>query len=168
VTHVGAPLQGARVLVVEDDPDTLETLMMLLETHGAEVAGVLCAADALPMLASFGPDLLLSDIAMPGDDGFTLIRRIRRRPPVEGGRIPAVALSAHVYPEDHERARAAGFQSFLNKPVTAETLLRAVRSALDAFGPVERRHAQRRRLVLGRAVPERRVAQRREERAETT
>jgi CheY-like chemotaxis protein len=159
-------LEGARVLVVEDDPDTLETLMMLLETQGAEVAGVLSAADALPALTSFRPDLLLSDIAMPGDDGFTLIARIRKRPPQDGGRIPAVALSAHVYPEDQERALAAGFQAFLNKPVTVETLLRAVCAALDRFGPVERRRGQRRSFVIGRAIPERRAFERREEPAE--
>jgi CheY-like chemotaxis protein len=167
VKETEARLGGARVLVVEDDPDTLETLMMLLEAHGAEVAGVLSAADALPMLVSFRPDLLLSDIAMPGDDGFTLIRRIRKRTPDEGGRIPAVALSAHVYPEDQQRALAAGFQSFLNKPVTAQTLLRAVRSALEAFGPVERRLSQRRSHLIGRAVPERRLLQRRQEPSET-
>jgi CheY-like chemotaxis protein len=161
-----AQLDGARVLVVEDDPDTLETLMMLLEAHGARVAGVLCAADALPALASFHPDLLLSDIAMPGDDGFTLIARIRKRAPRDGGRIPAVALSAHVYPEDQQRAMAAGFQAFLHKPVTAETLLGAVRRALDSFGPVERRRGQRRSVAVGRATPERRGVKRRQEQAE--
>jgi CheY-like chemotaxis protein len=156
-------LDGARVLVVEDDPDTLETLMMLLETHGAEVAGVLCAADALPALVSFRPDLLLSDFAMPGDDGFALIARVRKRAPEQGGRIPAIALSAHVYPEDQQRALAAGFQAFLNKPVTAETLLRAVTAALDRRGPVERRRRQRRSFVIGHAIPERRALERREE-----
>ena len=150
------------MLVVEDDPDTLETLMMLLEAHGAEVAGVLCAADALPMLATFRPHLLLSDIAMPGEDGFGLIARVRKRTPDEGGRIPALALSAHVYPEDHERAFAAGFQAFLNKPVTAVALLRAVRAALDSLGPVDRRRHERRSLPIGRAVPERRAHHRRD------
>ena len=149
------------MLVVEDDPDTLETLMMLLEVHGAQVAGVLCGADALPVVASFRPQLLLSDIAMPGEDGFALIAKLRKRSPADGGRIPAVALSAHVYPEDHERAFAAGFQAFLNKPVTAETLLRAVRAALDDITPVERRRATRRDFVIGRAVPERRANRRR-------
>jgi CheY-like chemotaxis protein len=150
------------VLVVEDDPDTLETLMMLLEAHGAEVAGVLCAADAIRALDSFRPQLLLSDIAMPGEDGFALIARVRKRAPAEGGRIPAVALSAHVYPEDHQRAFEAGFQGFLNKPVTAEALLRAVRAALDTLGPVERRQVQRRSFGVGRAVPERRAHHRRQ------
>ncbi len=159
-------LAGARVLVVEDDPDTLETLMMLLEVHGADVAGVLSASDATRVLASFRPDLVLSDIAMPGEDGFGLIARIRQRSPREGGRIPAIALSAHVYPEDHERAFAAGFQAFLNKPVTAETLLKAVRAALDSLGPVERRRWQRRVLPSARATSERRAVRRRQEQAE--
>jgi CheY-like chemotaxis protein len=150
------------VLVVEDDPDTLETLMMLLEVHGAEVTGVLCAADALGVLATFQPDLMLSDIAMPGEDGFALIAQIRRRSPADGGRIPAVALSAHVYPEDHDRAFAAGFQAFLNKPVTAEALLRAVITALDSLGPVERRRQERRSVPIGGAVPERRAHHRRD------
>jgi CheY-like chemotaxis protein len=161
-----AELEGARVLVVEDDADTLETLMMLLEVHGASVAGVLSATDALPALASFQPDLVLSDIAMPGTDGFALIARIRNRTPGEGGRIPAVALSAHVYPEDQERALAAGFQAFLRKPVTADTLTSAVRHALDCFGPVERRRGQRRKARTPRTLPERRSAQRRQARAD--
>jgi CheY-like chemotaxis protein len=160
-------LNGVRVLVVEDDPDTLETLMMLLEVHGARVAGVLDASDATRVLASFHPDLVLSDIAMPGEDGFALMARIRRRSPAQGGRIPAIALSAHVYPEDHQRAFAAGFQAFLNKPVTAETLLRSVRAALDNLGPVERRQWQRRTARIGRALPERRAVQRRQEQART-
>jgi CheY-like chemotaxis protein len=154
-------LNGARVLVVEDDPDTLDTLMMLLEAHGAEVRGVLGGADALRMLTAFQPDLVLSDIAMPGEDGFALVARIRKRPPSEGGRVPALALSAHVYPEDHQRAFAAGFQAFLNKPVTADTLVRAVRRALDDADPVERRRAERRSCVIGAAVPERRTSRRR-------
>lgn len=149
------------MLVVEDDPDTLETLVMLLEVHGAQVAGVLSGTEALAVVASFRPQLLLSDIAMPGEDGFALIAKLRKRSPADGGRIPAVALSAHVYPEDHERAFAAGFQAFLNKPVTAETLLRAVRAALDGITPVERRRVTRRDFVIGRAVPERRANHRR-------
>lgn len=159
-------LSGARVLVVEDDPDTLETLMMLLEVHGADVRGVLGARDAARVLVSFRPDLVLSDIAMPGEDGFALIARIRQGSPGEGGRIPAIALSAHVYPEDQERAFAAGFQAFVNKPVNVETLLRAVRAALDNLGPVERRR-WRRRSLIGPAIPERRAVHRRQEEART-
>jgi CheY-like chemotaxis protein len=155
-------LGGARVLVVEDDPDTLETLMMVLEAHGAEVAGVLGAADALPVLSTFRPHLLLSDIAMPGEDGFGLIARVRQCTPDEGGRIPALALSAHVYPEDRERAYAAGFQAFLGKPVTVDALLGAVISALDSLGPVERRRCERRDVPSGGAVPERRAHRRRD------
>ena len=155
-------LNGARVLVVEDDPDTLDTLLMLLEAHGAKVCGVLGGTEALQKLASFRPDLVLSDIAMPGEDGFALIAKIRKRPPTEGGRVPVLAISAHVYPEDHQRAFAAGFQGFLNKPVTADALLRAVRAALDATAPVERRQIERRSFVIGAAVPERRSLSRRE------
>lgn len=162
MTQTDSRLSGARVLVVEDDPDTLETLVMLLATNGAEVMGVLGSADAVPALASFRPHLLLSDIAMPGEDGFALIARIRKRSPADGGRIPAVALSAHVYPEDHQRAYRAGFQAFVNKPVTADALLRAVRRALDSLGPVERRQAERRSVPIGGAVPERRTFHRRE------
>jgi CheY-like chemotaxis protein len=161
VRSLTGTLSGARVMVVEDDPDTLDTLLMLLEAHGAKVCGVLGSADALRKLASFQPDLVLSDIAMPGEDGFALVARIRRRTPAEGGRVPVLALSAHVYPEDHQRAYAAGFQGFLNKPVTADALLRAVRAALDSAHPVERRRVERRSFVIGEAVPERRVHRRR-------
>lgn len=155
-------LNGARVLVVEDDPDTLDTLLMLLEAHGAKVCGVLGSADALQKLAAFRPDVVLSDIAMPGEDGFALVAKIRKRPPAEGGRVPVIAVSAHVYPEDHQRAYAAGFQAFLNKPVTADALLRAVCGALESTGPVERRRRERRSFVIGAAVPERRIVSRRQ------
>lgn len=155
-------LKGARVLVVEDDPDTLDTLLMLLEAHGAKVCGVLGSAGVLRKLAAFRPDVVLSDIAMPGEDGFALIAKIRRRPPSEGGRVPVLAVSAHVYPEDHQRAYAAGFQGFLNKPVTADALLRAVRGAIESADPVERRHAERRSFVIGSALPERRLVRRRQ------
>ena len=157
----GTTLQGARLLVVEDDPDTLDTVRMLLEAHGATTCGVLSPSEALQKLASFRPDLVLSDIAMPGEDGFSLVAKIRRRPPSEGGRVPVLALSAHVYPEDHQRAFAAGFQGFLCKPVTAEALLRAVRGALESPSPVERRRRERRSFVIGSAVPERRTLRRR-------
>jgi CheY-like chemotaxis protein len=162
VKPLAGTLDGARVLVVEDDPDTLDTLLMLLEAHGANACGVLGGAEALQKLASFRPDLVLSDIAMPGEDGFALIAKIRKRPPSEGGRVPVLAISAHVYPEDHQRAFAAGFQGFLNKPVTADALLRAVRGAVDAAAPVERRQTERRSFVIGAAVPERRSLSRRE------
>jgi len=155
-------LNGTRVLVVEDDPDTLETLKMLLEAHAAKVCGVLGGAEAVRKLATFRPDLVLSDLAMPGEDGFALVAKIRKRAPSEGGRVPVLALSAHDDPEDHQQASAAGFQGFLNKPVTADTLLRALRGALDSGGPVERRRKERRSFVIGSAVPERRAGGRRQ------
>ena len=128
----------------------------------AKVCGVLGSADALKNLAGFRPDVVLSDIAMPGEDGFALVARIRKRPPSEGGRVPVIAVSAHVYPEDHQRAYAAGFQAFLNKPVTADALLRAVCGARESAGPVERRRRERRDFVIGAAVPERRIVSRRQ------
>jgi CheY-like chemotaxis protein len=160
-TALMGTLDGARVLVVDDDPDTLATLSMLLQAYGAEVAEALAATHALKELETFRPDIVVSDVSMPGEDGLALVGKIRKRGAEQGGRIPVLALSAHVSPESRQRALDAGFQSFLNKPVSGDVLLAAVRAALEAVGPVERRRNERRSFVIGAAVPERRAVYRR-------
>jgi CheY-like chemotaxis protein len=128
-----ALLAGVRVLVVEDEADTRATLRALLEQFGARPTVVATAREALTAMQQGHPDVLLSDIALPGDDGCALIRRIRTS--VDAVRLPAAALSARV--DDHTKADAvdAGFQEYLTKPidptVLAQALARLVNRATD-------------------------------------
>ena len=119
-------LTGTRILVVEDDTDTLEMLGELLERQGAHVMLASSVRSALEEMDLAVPDLLISDIAMPGQDGIALIRAIRER----SLRIPAVALSALSREEDRARAEAAGFDRYLVKPVDLRELLQAVASPI--------------------------------------
>jgi CheY-like chemotaxis protein len=116
-------LEGLRILVVEDEPDSLEAIRHLLELHGASVRTETSVPDALVALGEFCPDVLLSDLAMPGQDGFDLVRQVRIRPGSTGGHTPAVALTAYASPDYRQRALDAGFQRFLSKPVDAQQLV---------------------------------------------
>jgi signal transduction histidine kinase/ActR/RegA family two-component response regulator len=117
-----AVLRGLHVLVVDDEPDTREVAAAVLERCGCRVSLADGAAPALALFDRDRPDVLLVDLAMPGEDGYSLLRRVRGRPPGEGGQVPAAALTAHASTEDRARALAAGFQMHLAKPVTAGTL----------------------------------------------
>jgi signal transduction histidine kinase len=119
----GVRLHGIRVLVVEDDADALEALRLVLEQSGAEVAAATSAADALDVFAAAPPDVLVSDISMPGEDGYALLARVRA-----GARAstPAVALTGFASPEDRARAVAAGFQAHVAKPVDPAALISLV------------------------------------------
>jgi PAS domain S-box-containing protein len=121
-------LDGLRVLLVEDDPDSREMLVVVLTQCGAEVHAVSNAADALSQLESWRPDVLISDIEMPGEDGYTLIRKVRALPPERGGKIPAAALTAYARAEDRMRALLAGFQLHVPKPVEPAELATVVAS----------------------------------------
>jgi signal transduction histidine kinase/ActR/RegA family two-component response regulator len=111
-------LEGLSVLVVDDEPDARDLLVAVLEQEGARVTAVGSAAAALEALSREPrPDILLSDIAMPHEDGYMLIRRIRALPPDDGGLIPAVAVTAYARAEDRRVALTAGFQAHLTKPV---------------------------------------------------
>jgi signal transduction histidine kinase/ActR/RegA family two-component response regulator len=112
-----ATLDGLRVLVVDDEPDTLEALSAALTGYGARVRTALSTREALASLDRGDVDVLVADIGMPGEDGYTLVRELRGRPPDRGGRIPAAALTAYARPVDAERALAAGFQVHVTKPV---------------------------------------------------
>jgi CheY-like chemotaxis protein len=118
-------LRGLRVLVVDDEADTRECLSLALRQYGAEVATAGSCAEALAQLAERGADVLLSDLAMPGEDGFSLIRRIRALGSPHG-RIPAAALSAHVRAEERARAVLAGFDTHLSKPIEPRRIAAAV------------------------------------------
>ena len=118
-----SPLAGLRVLVVDDEMDTRELISHSITRTGAEVKTCGSAREALELLERWRPDMLLSDIGMPGEDGYSLINKIRALPPERGGRTPAAALTAYVREEDRERALAAGYQIHIPKPVSSHQLV---------------------------------------------
>jgi signal transduction histidine kinase/ActR/RegA family two-component response regulator len=120
-------LGGLRILLVEDDDDTRECLALGLRRHGAEVVAVASASLAEAALERDRFDVLLSDLAMPGEDGFSLVRRVRARAPGQGGHLPAAALSAHARAEERARALLAGFDLHLAKPIEPDELAGVVR-----------------------------------------
>ena len=103
-------IAGLRLLVVDDETDTRELLRALLERCGVEVTVAGSAAEGLATFKSLRPDILVSDIGMPGEDGYSLIRKVRTLPLEEGGRTPAVALTAYTRAEDRTRRVAGGVQ----------------------------------------------------------
>ncbi|WP_434047087.1 MULTISPECIES: hybrid sensor histidine kinase/response regulator [Sorangium] len=116
-------LRDLNVLVVDDEDDTRELLVTMLEQCGARVTAVSSTAEALLALKALQPDVLISDIAMPGEDGYALIRKIRALPAKSGGRTPAVALTAYARTEDRTRALRAGFNTHVPKPIEQAELL---------------------------------------------
>ncbi|MDQ3069461.1 MAG: ATP-binding protein [Acidobacteriota bacterium] len=118
-------ISGLRVLVVEDDDDSRELVQTLLETRGAVVTAVASAAEAIGTLRHERPDIIVSDIAMRGEDGYALIRRVRAMPRPLGG-VPAVALTAYAGEPERERALALGFQGFVAKPFDAALLVATI------------------------------------------
>ena len=123
---------GLRVLVVDDERDSCEIVAAILERAGAEVRTCFSAGQALSTMDRWLPDVLVSDIAMPGEDGYALIRKVRARRTEEGGGVPAVALTAYGRGEDRKRALSAGFQVHLEKPVEPGHLVDTVASARAA------------------------------------
>ncbi len=119
-------IRGARVLLVDDDPLTREALVESLEANGAEVRSAESAAEALARFEEETPELVVCDIAMPGEDGYRLIERIRARDASHGGDVPALALTALATDEDRVRALAAGFQDHLAKPIELARLVAAI------------------------------------------
>jgi PAS domain S-box-containing protein len=120
------PLVGVRVLLVDDESDTLEIVSFLLRRGGAVVTAVPSAAAALEALGRAGPDVIVADVGMPGVDGYELMRRVRALGPDEGGRTPAVALTAYATAADQAQALRSGFQRHLAKPVEPGALYAAV------------------------------------------
>ncbi|MCZ0902830.1 ATP-binding protein, partial [Microcoleus sp. HI-ES] len=124
-------LSGMRILVVDDEPDMRELISFLLEDAGAEVVTVAVAREALTALARFQPDLLLSDIGMPGMDGYMLLQQVRTLPPERGGLIPAIALTAYAGEFDRQQALQAGFQRHLAKPIEPDELIKTIVALLS-------------------------------------
>ena len=119
-------LDGLKILFVDDDEGTREATNIYLKSFGAEVVAVESVKEALLKLPFLKPDILVSDIAMPGEDGYSLIRKIRKLEPSEGGNIPALALTAYTTSEDVQNMLQAGFQTHVAKPVEANVLGRTI------------------------------------------
>ncbi|XXX79094.1 response regulator [Sorangium sp. So ce134] len=126
--EAASDLGGLHVLLVEDDEDARELLQEVLSQHRAEVTAVASAREALAAFCAARPHVLVSDIAMPGEDGYELIRIIRQRPPHAGGDLPALALTAYARKEDQKRALDAGFHMHATKPIEPAALVAAVAS----------------------------------------
>jgi CheY-like chemotaxis protein len=161
---VGDELSNARVLIVEDDRDVREIMKVILDAHGAHTAVAANAAEGLSVLRTFLPELLLSDISLPDEDGYDFLRRVRALPVNEGGNTPAVAVSGHVYTADREQAFNAGFQAFIAKPVNPGSLVECVKGFVErGRTDTERRRAPRRGTELQSGITsERRMCERRQ------
>ena len=125
-----ASLRGVRVLAVDDEPDARSLLKTVLEQCGVEVRTCGSATDALAELEKWRPDVLVSDIGMPEEDGYFLIRGVRRLSPESGGRTPAVALTAYARVEDRLHALSAGYNMHVPKPVEPTELALVIASLL--------------------------------------
>ncbi|WP_441288961.1 ATP-binding protein [Sorangium sp. KYC3313] len=127
-------LQGVRVLMVDDEPDARELVTTVLERKGASITAVATVDEALSAIEREKPDVILSDLGMPGEDGYSLIRRLRAQSPEQGGRIPAAALTAYASAQDRTRALLAGFQSHVPKPIEASELAAVIANLAGRTG----------------------------------
>ena len=121
-------LDGLQIMIVDDVAESRELLQTILAQRGAEVKTCASAAEALAAIAQWRPAVLVSDIGMPEEDGYALIRKLRALPAARGGNIPAVALTGYARSEDRARALAAGFQTHIPKPIEAVELIMVIAS----------------------------------------
>jgi len=111
-----------RVLVVEDDPDSLELMIYLFRAFGHEALGAASGDTALGVVAAATPDLILCDLRLPGMDGFELLSRFKADPGTRS--IPVVAVTAYAMPGDRERVMGAGFDGYVSKPIDPQSFVR--------------------------------------------
>jgi PAS domain S-box-containing protein len=130
--HMG--LDGLRILIVDDEADASELLKIILGDWGAEVQSAGSAAEGLEALKRWSPDVLISDIEMPNEDGYSLIGKVRALPIKEGGQTPAIALTAHVRAEDRLRALSSGFDAHVSKPMEMVELITVISSLARRTG----------------------------------
>ncbi|HYP50920.1 MAG TPA: ATP-binding protein, partial [Pyrinomonadaceae bacterium] len=119
-------VKGLRILIVDDEIDTLDLLVAVLGQKGVEVKAETRVKDALETIKEWQPDIIVSDIAMPEEDGYSLIKKLRDLPPEQGGAIPAIALTAYVGVKERTRVLESGFQMYVPKPVEPSELLSAI------------------------------------------
>lgn len=127
-------LSGYWILAVDDEPDAREIISFLLQINGAKVTSASSAVEALEILNNLNgrvPDLLLSDISMPYESGYSLLEKIRILSHEKASKIPAIALTAYTRPEDKQAAYDAGFQKHLGKPIETEDLIAAIVDVAD-------------------------------------
>ena len=124
-------LAGISVLIVDDEADAREVLMLVLLEQGAEVRAVSSAAEGRRALRKHLPDVLVSDVGMPGEDGHAFLRRLRAQKVEEGSQIPAVALTAYATAGDSAKAVAAGFDRHVTKPIVPAEIVRVVASLAE-------------------------------------
>lgn len=125
-------LRGVHVLVVDDEADCRDLLTAILGYCGALVTAVGSAREALGVMALIKPDVLLADLVLEEDDGIWLVRQVRALKPDDGGMVPAVAVSALAAESDRERARAAGFDAYITKPLDPWELCRMISALLSS------------------------------------
>ena len=128
-------LDGVRILLVEDDDDIRDLMRMALEARGAILTAVESARAGLAAIEARTPDIVISDISMPGDDGHALMRKVRGLPLTRGGKVPAIALTALDSREARVASRAAGFHYHLTKPVDANKLVEIVAGLVRLTAP---------------------------------
>jgi len=124
-----AALEGLRILVVDDEVDSRDLVSAILTRCGGEVNCCESAAEAIMAVKNWKPDLLVSDIGMPNEDGYSLIKKLRKLRSKQARQTPAVALTAYATNEDRERALSAGFQTHVPKPIDPTTLVRSIAAA---------------------------------------
>jgi CheY-like chemotaxis protein len=121
-------LSGLKVLIVDDAPDILAVTKLILTNYLAQVITATTGAEGLKQVQAHKPDVIVSDIGMPQMDGYQFIREVRNLPADNGGRTPAIALTAFTRREDRAKAFAAGFQKHLSKPVDLHALIETIAS----------------------------------------
>ena len=132
-------LSGLTVLVVDDDADGREVIELMLRGRGARIVACASATEALEAVTAQLPDVVVSDIAMPGQDGLEFIRHLRELRPQHGGQVPAIALTAYAGAQDTEMTLAAGFHRHLTKPIEPSELITAVAQLAAEYRPVKTR-----------------------------
>lgn len=126
ITSNHSPLNGLQILVVDDDADNREFMVFALTTYGANAIATASSEEALRALQQFKPDVLVSDIGMPDEDGYALIRQVRMLDRKSGGNIPAIAVTGYTRDSDRNQALTAGFQLHLSKPIQPIELIGAI------------------------------------------
>lgn len=123
-----------KVLIVDDDPSALQAFAEVVKSYGGNPIQSTSARDAIDALTKFHPDVVVSDIAMPFENGYALIRKIRALPPDQGGQVPAIALTAYAAQHDIAHAIADGFQEHIAKPVGNEDFARVIARLAKPMG----------------------------------
>ncbi|MBD2293684.1 response regulator [Anabaena sphaerica FACHB-251] len=125
-------LDNLRLLIVDDDSDTRQILTLLFELEGAEIISVASAHEAIEIISNFRPDILISDISLPDEDGCSLLPKVRNLEALKDKWVPAIAMTGWASAEDQEYTLKAGFQKHLCKPINLDELVSAVTSLVNS------------------------------------